>query len=324
MHPTVSHTLLLPYSNHDFFEPRVMRGPPLRWPVSVVEHPLGLVAGRLSWKTAQRLAATSSGVRRVVHEAFRMRFQHVLRNWAEPVDVFMRLMEETGAVFVGDVVVSFLVRDPVPWFGSTLQIVCPNDMTAFRRLRNFFRNRCGYNHWIIQPKPSDLHEVKDMYYTTRHGPRSPFQYNTQRVQIIVSSTFSPTSPIPRLWNTAYISYISSTEIVSAYPLSTFQRYAYLPLSIHDAVSPTMKYKLANQDFILRNYRTHTSSGDEIIMHPGYGASDVRSFNDAHSFRMHICLGRQPAIAGVLDPRPIHREENAHVRWRYCKSHPLCL
>lgn len=316
MHPSIPSTLLLPYSDHDSFPNDVLRGPPLRFPASMAEHPLGVVVDQLKWNEVQCLAATSSGVQSVVHEAIRTRFKHLLRNWVEPVDIFMRLMEETGSVFVGDFVTAFLVRDVDPWWNSVLQISCPDNPKVIERLITFFEDRCEYVHWHVTHPSSDLHEVRRIYTSSRDSTRSPFNDNWQHIQIIRSSTSCSTTPVPRMWNSALVSYISSTEIVAAYPRSAFQRCAYISPSMRDVVSSRTQYAFAQHRFLIRTYRARSATGNVIIMHPGYGAFDHRAFDDPYCFRMRIHLGRDTLKAGILDPRPIHRQEHARVSWQY--------
>lgn len=314
-----STSLVVPYSSHTQFPVSIMRTSMASFSVSLSEHPLGLLVDYIDWKTIQRLSVTSKGVRRVIHHALSTRLHHLLRHWIEPVDVFMRLLEETGAVLIGDFVLAFICREVTPWYTSTLHISCPNDKTAVLRLRNFLLAPGCYNTIHTHPAPSDTPEVTETIHATRYRNRGPFNTRlSQHVEVIVSSTSNATSPIPRLWNSAFVSYISCTEMVVAYPRSAFQRCSYLPPSARDVVSFDAKYALAKRNVLFRTYRTHSSSSDRIIMRAGYGGEDRRSFDDEHSFRMRIFLGRKSSLAGVLDPPPIHRKDHSRVDWQYSK------
>ncbi|EIM80167.1 uncharacterized protein STEHIDRAFT_163041 [Stereum hirsutum FP-91666 SS1] len=308
-----STSLVVPYSDHDQFPVKAMRTSVPFLPVSLVEHPLGLLVDYLDWKTIQRLSMTSKGVRRVVHHALRTRLHHILRHWIEPADLFMRLLEETGAVLIGDIVLAFIYRTITPWFTSPLHISCPNNDVAVTRLKNFFRTPGHYNIRQNRAPVEGLSEIRDIIHATRTRSRGPFESRlTQYIEIIVSSTSNATSPIPRLWNSAFVSYLSSTEMVVAYPKSAFQRCSFIPPSLGEVASFDAKYALAKHGVHIRTYRNHTSSSDEITMLPGYGWEDRRSFDDKYSFRMRVSLGRDSPIAGALDPPPVHRKEHAFV------------
>lgn len=315
-----SFVLSTPYSDHQRFPllSTRARSTPIR--VSLKEHPFGMAIDYLDWSSVQRLAMTSKGVHRIVHQAIRVRFQHLLHNWVEPVEVFMRLLEETGAVLVGDFVLAFLCGEIDPW-GSPLQISVPDNDAVVKRFIDFLNIPCSYVHLrslVIHPQ---LREVRRVFDGGRRGLRSSFQTGgrPQRIQIIQSSTNTATHPVPYMWNSALVNYISATEIVVGYPRSALKRVGYLPQPSYGLIPLYAKVRLAKHHFLLRTYRTHTTSGDELLMKPGYESDERRSFSDLHCMRMRICLGRELLSAGVLDPVPIHRQEHSAVHWQHGRS-----
>ncbi|KAI0309511.1 hypothetical protein OF83DRAFT_57882 [Amylostereum chailletii] len=232
------------------------------------------------------VAQTSHHLGSSAREAARVRWNDTLRKWVRDPNGLRSIMRRTGSIVSGSAALAYAMsRTPwmARWMPQDLDIYCP--LTAGEAIIQYLVDSEEYE--VKVPNTLDAGTNSFMEY---HGGISAVVHlnrGTLSVDVICSSTPSPTFPLPSFWGTLVVNYVTADQLVVVYPRLTFEGMGCVnPVRAGQLASAYVVMKYHQRGFVIRlfdqfNTRCRPGLGEENMLCP----HTMRRFVDGGCFVM---------------------------------------